>query len=225
MDGNTFLAIDGRTNAVFRMDENGVVLSSVETKEVYSALKEIREADRTVGFFANVKGERSKIRLLNVFPAEIGCINPRYGEDHSPVVDFSVFAKDGERFLLLVSSEEASAFGFGGGRAETVLTAEADQVFLHAVVSETVRVLHFLKKENECLTVREFGAEFTGTIPKDIVLKELVPIGVHDVYGLFVRQSRYSYLLPIYEHGVFALGDIADFGKVLQNILLSQAKR
>lgn len=225
MDGNTFLVVDGRTNAIFRVDEEGKVLSSVETKEVYSALKEIREADRTVGFFANVKGEQRTIRLLNAFPTEIGCIIPRFGENDFSVGDFSAFAKEKDRSLLLVSSKEAAVFDFDGNKAKTVLTAERNQTFLHALVSGTVRVLHFARKEDEYISVMEFGAEFTGMIPKDIVLKEIVPVGVHDVYGLFVKQARYSYLLPVYEHGVFVLEDTADFGKVLQNILLSQAKR
>ncbi len=110
------------------------------------------------------------------------------------------------------------AHDLNGTQTDIILPTERTRLLLLYAISGTARALAFCRNGMSFINVAEIGAVYLGTSPDGLSVRDLVPHGLGDFYGLFGYRYLYNYLMPIYKNGAFCLPSDGTMASVLRNI-------
>lgn len=218
----TFAAVDGQTCEVALFSPDGTLLESICTTRAYRTLRIGKEPPTEGLLFALGScciGTPLRVYLLNCRFEEIGSFDLVTNEhaccaDVAELMDIAPFGQT----VHATYRHSIRAHGFDGLQTEIILPTDRSRVLLRYAVSGTARALAFCKNGMTFLNVSEIGAVYLGTTPDGLTVRDLVPHGLCDFYGLFGYRYLYNYLMPIYQNGAFCLPSDGSISTVLQSI-------
>lgn len=217
----TFAAVDGQEKAVYLFSDSGMFLELYETVRPY--VKIARSSDGTYVALSGCGCDSRRVYLLNCRFEEVGSVDLQPASDAScadigELMDISPVDAEGKTEIHAAFRQSVRSFDLSGRQLETVIPEGRGRLHLHYAVSGTVRALHFRKNETEFVNLVDQGAVYLSVVPEALTLRDLVPYGTHDLYGLFGYRYLYNYILPIYLNCTFLLHTNAEPEFILQNI-------
>lgn len=218
-----FAAVDGKKNAVYLFNSDGVFTEAVETVRPYETIRRSVTAPTAGTYLASSRcPARNRVYLLNCRFEEVGSIDLQTEDDNCEdtgcLMDLSPASEGGEARIYATFRRSVRIFDYNGEQTGRALRPENGRLNLHYAISGPVRALHFRKNQTEFVNIAELGAVFLGIVPSNLVLRGFLPSGVHDLYGLFGYRYLYNYLIPLYRNGAFLLPANGEIDHILQSI-------
>lgn len=227
LSDDAFAAVDGRTCEVSVFSDSGAFSESHCTARAYRAIR-LSTISPTEGIFFALgnccAGTPTRIYLLNCRFEEIGSLDliadgTASCEDISELMDISPVGSE----LHATFRHSVRTHGLNGVQTAVILPTDRTRLLLRYAVSGTARALVFCRNGTVFINVAEIGAVYLGTSPDGLSVRDLVPHGLGNIYGLFGYRYLYNYLMPIYRNGAFCLPSDGTVASVLQNIRACEA--
>ncbi|MBQ3154807.1 MAG: hypothetical protein IJB88_06195 [Clostridia bacterium] len=217
-----FAAVDGRTCEAAIFSPSGALQETVCTTRAYRALRLSKDPPTEGLFFALGScciGTPARVYLLNCRFEEIGSFD-LVTDGHACCADTAELTDITPvgHTVRATYRHSIRAHGFDGLQTEIILPTDRSRFLLRYAVSGTAQALAFCKNGMTFLNVSEIGAVYLGTSPDGLTVRDLVPHGLGDIYGLFGYRYLYNYLMPIYQNGAFCLPSDGGVSTVLQSI-------
>lgn len=219
-ENGCFAAADGSKDRICFFDGDGRYVSELGTPRSYRALRRLPS-----GGYLALSGDARlrRVYLLRNDFTEIGALTLRLCGEAAAGREWNDACpgfSGADPVLLCPFGDSLLRFDYGGNPLGEQFRTERGEI-LHATDSGTVRALHLRRGDAEYLKISELGADFLGELPKRLRLRDLLPCGLHDLYGLFSYRYFYSFLIPLYKGGVFWIPDGENMADIFRKILFS----
>ncbi len=221
LEDGTFAAVDGNTCEVSVFSGSGKYLESVCATRAYRSLRLCTDPPTEGIFFAlgsGCTGTPTRVYLLNCRFEEIGSFDliPQEGACCNDIGELADLSPAGQT-VYAAFRHSIRTHRLDGTQTELLLKTDRSRRLIRYAVSGTAKALAFCRHGMTFINVSEIGADFLGTAPDGLTVRDLVPYRPGDIWGLFGYRYLYNYLMPIYRNGAFCLPSDSGVSTVLQS--------